>query len=126
MVCLTSSPLVISKKKKVIAPNWSTFLRFSVGPKKTKATILKLPQRKGQFGENVLAGLGGGEISIWGVPPPFSPPPPSCGPEAGVVVSKVIHLMRITEWLLRRKPPIAGCWAIFSKFSKKNCRLNVI
>ena len=58
LVCLTSSSLLISKKKRSSRQISILFCEFSVGPKKTKVTVLKLPQgnpglfggRAGKFG----------------------------------------------------------------------------
>ena len=61
-------------KKKVIAPNWSTFLRVLCWSQKNKSHRLETAARKRAVWRGVLAGLGGGKIFVWGVPPPFAPP----------------------------------------------------
>ena len=54
------------KKKRSLCQIGLFFCKFSLGPKRTKATILKLLQGKGQFWGGMLAGLGGAKFLFGG------------------------------------------------------------
>ena len=81
-VSLTSSSLLISKKKRSSRQIGLLFCEFSVGPKKTKATVLKLPQGKGQFG-------GGGTASFC---------PPRCGPAGEIQEKLLTRTIHYNNW----------------------------
>ena len=68
----------LKKKKKVIAPIWSTFFRVLCWFPKKKATILKLPQEKGKLGGHA-GQFGGGQNFCSGERHPLLPLPPSRG-----------------------------------------------
>ena len=68
------------KKKKVIAPIWSTFLRvLRLIKKKKKATILKPSQGKGSSDEHA-GQFRGAKFLFRRALLLFAPPLPSCGP----------------------------------------------
>ena len=60
-------------KKRSLRQIGLLFCEFSVGPKKTIATILKLPQGKGSFGGGACWQVWGDEIFVWGGAAHFSP-----------------------------------------------------
>ena len=87
LVYFTASSLLISeKKKKVIAPIWSTFLRvFCWFQKKSHHLETSAWGRKVRVG---MLGSLGGEIFVWGGVALFCPLP-SCGP---------VHAANMSKW----------------------------